>query len=150
MDMKPKQMESILVSVDGQQFTVEPQELLTIDYTQIREHLLKYPGDFAWVGAIKEAIVKETAEAEFELEICYARLENKYRAMTKSTGNEAARIVKTSIALDPEYIKAKRHVINLEYVSGKVKAVLASLAKLDSVLIQLSTLYKQETSRSQQ
>jgi len=148
MKNKAKQLEPILVMVDEQQFTIDPVELLTLDYTQIREHLLKYPGDFAWVGAMKEAVVKEVSEAEFELETCYAQLESKYRAATKATGNELARMVKTSIILDNEYIKAKRHLFNLEYTCGKVKAVLASLAKLDSVLIQLSTLYKQESARS--
>jgi len=148
MGFKLKEIERILVDIDGQKFVVDPMELLTLDYTQIREHLLKYPADFAWVGAIREAVVKSESEAEFELETCYARLEDKYRSESKLKGNELARVVKMSIAKDPEYMKAKRHVINLSYTAGKLKAVLNSLAKLDSVLIQLSTLYKQESQRS--
>jgi len=149
MKDKLKQFEPILVRIDEQQFTIDPGELLKIDYNQIREHLLKYPGDFAWVGANKEAISKEVSEAEFEVEMCYARLDSKYRAAKSTKGRDADRDIKNSIILDSEYITAKRHLFNLEHTAGKVKAVLASLAKLDSVLIQLSTLYKQETQRSQ-
>jgi len=138
------QLGKINVNVDGQMFELEPQEFLHIDYARIKEHLLKYPGDFAWVGAVKEAISKQVAEAEFELDSTYAVLDAKYRSELEGKSREVDRRVKNKIFGDKRYIDTRTFLNDTRYLEGKVKALVSALAKMDGVLIQLSTLYKAE------
>lgn len=147
MSDKLQYFDPIQITVDGRKFSVDPVEMLRIDYFKIREHLLKYPGDFAWVGSVKEVLSKQVSEAEFDLEILYSKLDSEYRAMKKDVKELKERDVKSYVTLNADYGNAVRNLINLRYLEGKVKAVLASLAKFDSVLIQLSTLFKQENAK---
>lgn len=145
MPENARQLSDINVNVDGQVFVVKPSEFLTVDYFKIKDHLLKYPGDFAWIGSLKEAVSRQVSEAEFELELVYAKLDSKFRAqLVGGKSREVDREVKSNVLQSEEYKVARNKLLSLQYVEGKVKAVLAALAKTDSILIQLSTLYKAE------
>lgn len=139
-----KKLDTLKVRIDGQVFEINPKDFLDIDYTRIKDHLLKYPSDFAWAGAIREAVTKQVSDAEYELEVTYAVLDSEYRKNVTGGTNEVNRKVKNSILQDKRYEEARVAVNELKYLEGQIKALVAPLTKMDSVLIQLSTLYKNE------
>jgi len=143
-----RQWSQIVVEVDGHQFEIDPNEYLKIDYFQIKEELLRYASNVAWIGSIKEAVSKQLGDLEFEVDKLYASLDLKYRdSLEGKKAREMDREVKSNIYGNATYQEYRRRLSEMRYLEGKIKAILSALSKKDSMLVQLCTLYKNEQSR---
>lgn len=136
----------VSVEVNGQKFSLDPVEMLKINYLELKDHLMRWPGNYAWVGAIKETITKQVSKLEFDLEVTYARLDSTYRSRLEGKGRDHDREVKSKVLMSPEYAALKDRLLEMQCLEGKVKSILNALGKMDSVLIQLFTMYKKEES----
>jgi len=135
-----KRIGQISVTVDGKVFTIDGDELTRIDYLQIRAHLLKYAGDFAWVASMREVVEKQLAYKELEREELYSTLDIGIRQ--QQVGKE--REIKSYIYSNDDYKKVAREVVDLAYQVGRLKAIVNAVGKMESTLIQLSTMAKRE------
>lgn len=139
--MENKDLLKVAVRVGDQVFEVNGDELTKLEYSKITEALLKYPSSVAWVGSLREEVLRQLQEAEDQREELYAELD---LACRRANPNAKERHIKSLILTDPQYKSLLQRIRELQYLEGKLKAILNALAKMESSLVQLSTLYKKE------
>ena len=135
-----KRIGQIEVKIDDRVFVIDGDVLTKIDYLQIKEHLLKYAGDFAWVASTREVVVKQLAYKELELEEMYSTLDISFRKQSGCKERE----IKSYIYSNEDYKRLGREAVDLRYQADRLKAVVTAMGKMESTLIQLSTMAKRE------
>lgn len=138
-----RDLKKIRVRIGDQDIVVDPTELLTVDYCQIKRHLEKYAADFAWVGSIKEAIATNLAAEEERMEYIYATKDLNLRA--KKAGDKE-REIKSLVLTDPDYCDCQKKVRELAYLKKEIDMILNALDKFQHMLVQLSGIAKIEMS----
>jgi len=140
-----KMIGKIGVVVDTVPFELDGDALTQIDYNDMKGELLKYSGNYAWVGCVKESASKAASKAEYELDREYAKQDTYYRKLAKEDGSSRKdREIKNDIARSPDYIEKQQELLDARYTEGRVKALLQALSRMESMLVQLSTMKKFE------
>ena len=147
-----RKLGKIEVKLTNGSYVIDPGVLLHVDYLRIRDSLMEYGGNYAWVGSIYEAVAKRLRAEEDELERIGAEVDAEFRRKEKAAHSSERKFeikektCSNAVILSPEYQEQKQLVAYWMYLKRRIGLVVDAMDKHGQMLIQLAGIAKKELS----